>query len=106
MKGKFNPGQIVGSTSLILPFVAWRVTQLWLDSLFIFSGNDMGYRDVPAWVERLGLNPLTVGFVPSLLCGLWGICSAVWGVWTRQGYAVGGGYGLVYQPLSSSFPTG
>ena len=91
MRLKHDTRQLAGSAALIVPLVAWLLTRLWVGFISIPAKDAGVYRNMPFWMERLGLDALRLGSIPSLLCGVCGILVTLWGLRVRSGYAVGAG---------------
>ena len=91
MRLKRDRRRLAGSAALIVPPVACWLTHLWVGYITI-PAKDVGvYRNMPLWMERIGLDALHLGSLPSLLCGVCGLFIALWGLRARSGYAISAG---------------
>ena len=91
MRLKRDRRRLAGSTALIVPPVACWLTHLWVGFITIPAKDSGVYRNMPFWMERMGLDALRLGSLPSVLCGVCGLFIALWGLRVRSGYAVSAG---------------
>ena len=105
---KGEPIQIAGSIAIIFPFVAHFLTALWVKLAILPDTSEVyNFAPTPDWWQQMGFNTqqwINAGFIPSLLCGIYGISIVVWGMRSNYGSTIAKGlWAFLTAPIISVF---